>query len=125
MHKEPQKSVLIIDDEEDFAQTLAERLSLRNLTVQVACSGAEGLACIAQNPPDAVLLDMRMPAMSGIEVLRIVRQQYGMLPVLVITGHCSQEDHDRAQQLGVQGYHPKPLDFKELFDQLMEVLHQK
>ncbi len=125
MHKEPQKSVLIIDDEEDFAQTLAERLSLRHLAVQVACSGAEGLERLAQNLPDAVLLDMRMPAMSGIEVLRTVRQQYGMLPVLIITGHCSQEDHDRAQQLGVQGYHSKPLDFKELFDQLMEVLHQK
>ncbi len=82
MQREPQKSVLIIDDEEDFAQTLAERLSLRNLAVQVACSGAEGLERIAQNLPDAVLLDMRMPAMSGIEVLRTVRQQYGMLPVL-------------------------------------------
>ena len=125
MQNEPQKYVLIIDDEEDFAQTLAERLSLRNLAVQVACSGAKGLELIAQNLPDAVLLDMRMPAMSGIEVLRTVRQQYGMLPVLIITGHCSQEDHDRAQQLGVQGYQSKPLDFKELFDQLMEVLHQK
>ena len=125
MQAKAQKSVLIIDDEEDFAQTLAERLSLRDLAVQVACSGAEGLTLIEQNPPDAVLLDMRMPAMSGIEVLRTVRQQYGMLPVLIITGHCSQEDHDRAQELGVQGYHSKPLDFKELFDQLMEVLHQK
>ncbi|WP_034637973.1 response regulator [Desulfovibrio cuneatus] len=120
-----QKSVLIIDDEEDFAHTLAERLSLRNLAVQVACSGAEGLAFMEQNLPDALLLDMRMPAMSGIEVLRTVRQKYGMLPVLIITGHCSQEDHDRAQELGVQGYHSKPLDFKELFEQLVEVLHQK
>lgn len=125
MHEEAQKSVLIIDDEEDFAHTLAERLSLRDLAVQVACSGAEGLALMEQNLPDALLLDMRMPAMSGIEVLRVVRQKYGSLPVLIITGHCSQEDHDMAQQLGVQGYHPKPLDFKELFGQLREVLHPK
>ncbi len=114
MHETAPLSVLIIDDEESFASTLAMRLELRGMEVRTAFSGQEGLAILESWAPRLLLLDMRMPEMSGIDVLRIVRARTPALPVLVITGHCSEQDYDAALALGVQGYHAKPLDFEEV-----------
>lgn len=113
-------SVLIVDDEEDFGQTLAGRLELRGMRVRTALSGHEGLEMFRRETPDVILLDMRMPGLSGVDVLHQVRILEPELPVLVITGHCSELDFEQARKLGIQGYHPKPLDF----DQLMVSLQQ-
>ena len=113
-------SVLIIDDEEDFARTLAGRLELRGMRPLVASSGEEGLALMEENSPDVVLLDMRMPGLSGAEVLGRLRPARPDLPVIVVTGHCSQEDFEVVQTLGVQGYLAKPVDFEELLTALAE-----
>ncbi len=107
-------SVLLIDDEEDFAHTLAGRLELRGMRVLVASSGEEGLARLATESFDQVLLDMRMPGLSGAETLRQLRSGYPDLPVIVVSGHSSQADYDMVQALGLQGYLAKPVDFEEL-----------
>lgn len=112
--------VLIIDDEEDFAQTLAGRLELRGMRPLVASSGEAGLALLEECPPDVVLLDMRMPGLSGAEVLKRLRAVRPELPVIVVTGHCSQEDFEMVQSLGVQGYLGKPVDFEELLAALAD-----
>lgn len=114
MHTHAAFPVLIIDDEEGFAATLATRLELRGMDVRTAFSGKDGLAVLETWAPGLILLDMRMPEMSGIEVLRILRQNHPALPVLMITGQCSEQDSDAALALDVQGYHTKPLDFEEL-----------
>lgn len=114
MHADSAFPILIIDDEEDFATTLATRLELRGMEVRTAFSGKEGLAVLETWAPGLILLDMRMPEMSGIEVLRILRHNHPVLPVLIITGQCPEQDHDAALALDVQGYHTKPLDFEEL-----------
>lgn len=111
--------VLIVDDEEDFARALASRLELRGLTASCAFSGEQAFELLRQKLPDIMLLDMRMPGLSGVELLRRLRLE-GLiaggekLPILVITGHCSEEDHTEAHKLGIQGYHAKPLDMEEL-----------
>ncbi len=106
--------ILLIDDEEDYALTLGERLELRDLETRVALSGEQGLEMLAERRPSLVLLDMRMPGLSGVEVLERIRQIAPDQTVIIITGYCSEGDFVRAQSLGVQGYLTKPLNFEEL-----------
>lgn len=112
-------SVLIVDDEEDFAHTLSSRLQLRGMSVNVACSGDEGMRFLAHTLPDVLLLDMRMPGLSGTDVLKKLRQEKTVpggetLPVIIVSGHSSVQDYHVAQDLGIQGYVAKPLQFDEL-----------
>jgi DNA-binding response OmpR family regulator len=111
-------SVLLIDDEEDFIRTLASRLELRGMRPRVAFSGMQGLEELEKETPDVVLLDMRMPTLSGLDVLRRIRAHRPDLPVMIITGHCSEQDRDQALELGVQGYYSKPVSFDELLGSL-------
>jgi CheY-like chemotaxis protein len=111
-------SILLIDDEEDFIRTLATRLELRGMRARVAFSGMQGLEELEKEVPDVVLLDMRMPVLSGLDVLRRIRADRPELPVMIITGHCSEQDRDQALELGVQGYYSKPAPFDELLGSL-------
>lgn len=111
----------IIDDEEDFARTLASRLELRGMTVRCSFSGEQGLAALAKEIPDVLLLDMRMPGMSGVDVLHALHGGKAIrngksLPVLIISGHAAVKDIHEAEELGIQGFIPKPLDFEELLN---------
>ena len=119
-------SVLIIDDEEDFAHTLAGRLELRGITAHCAASGEEGLKRLRDNPPDLVLLDMRMPGLSGVEVLRRLRggeaaPGWENLPVFIVSGHAREQSLQEAEALGIQGYFSKPLQFNELLDAIQRL----
>lgn len=111
--------VLIIDDEEDFARTLGSRLELRGMQVHCAPSGEEGLRHMTLSRPDILLLDMRMPGLSGVDVLRRLRAgavspDTRDLPVLIVSGHADEQDFHAANDLGIQGYLSKPLQFDEL-----------
>jgi len=109
-------SVLLIDDEEDFIRTLATRLELRGMRARTAFSGEAGLKSLEEEAPDVVLLDMRMPGLSGFDVLRAIRASatHKGLPVIIISGHCSEEDQNQVLALGVSGYFTKPVRFEEL-----------
>lgn len=120
--------VLIVDDEEDFARTLASRLELRGLAAECAFSAEQGLERLARGLPDLVLLDMRMPGLSGVDLLRRLRKERftpggETLPVIVVTGHCSESDAAEAEALGIQGYHAKPLDMDELMASISAAAH--
>ena len=107
-------SVLLIDDEEDLIRTLADRLELRGMRARTAFSGESGLQSLQEEMPDVVLLDMRMPGLSGSEVLRRIRATHKELPVIIISGHCSEQDKDQVLALGISGYFAKPVPFEEL-----------
>lgn len=116
--------LLIVDDEEDFASTLARRLELRGMRVTCAPGGREGLDALAASPPDLLLLDMRMPGMSGVEVLAALREGRAtpasrFLPVIIVSGHAEERDFARAEELGIQGYVAKPVDFDELLQAIL------
>ncbi len=112
--------ILIIDDEEEFARTLASRLELRDMRVRVAVSGEEGLRAVADEKPDVLLLDMRMPGLSGVEVLKRLRRGdvpgARALPVIIVSGHASEADARAAQDLGISGSVPKPVQFDDLLE---------
>lgn len=121
------RSALIVDDEEDFARTLASRLELRGMHVACAFCGGDGLEALGRALPDVLLLDMRMPGLSGVDVLRSLRKERQIpgsadLPVIVVTGHCSEQDYNEANKLGIQGYHAKPLDMDALLATMQEAL---
>ena len=100
--------ILIVDDEIPVANVLADSVTLQGHEAVVALSGAEGLALLEREQPDAVFLDMAMPEMGGIEVLRRIREVYQTLPVIVISGRASPAQLDEAKRLGITDCIEKP-----------------
>lgn len=115
--------VLLIDDEEAFVTTLQERLELRDIEARVALDGHAGLDMITNQLPDVVVLDLRMPRLSGIEVLKQIRQQWPQLPVIMLSGHGSKQDAQTCLDLGAVQYHKKPLDIDMLVDSIKQAVH--
>lgn len=113
-----QLKLLLVDDEKEFVETLAARLEMRDLSARVALDGQEALAKIEEEEPDVIVLDLKMPGMHGIEVLRRVKQAYPHVEVIILTGHGSQEDEEAARSLGAFNYLPKPVDLDRLFTQV-------
>lgn len=112
------RKILIIDDEVEFASTLCQRLRLRKFDVTEAHSGREGVAVLAGLMPDIVLLDLKMPDMSGLEVLAQIRTRLPDTDVIMLTGHGSDAAGKEALAMGAADYLMKPVDFKELLTRL-------
>ncbi len=113
MIKIPTK-VLLVDDEEDFAEMLSLRLKELGEKVTVAYSGREGLDTLAKTSIDVVILDIKMPGMDGIETLREIKKQYPIIEVILLTGHGSTETAVEGMKLGAFDYLMKPADFSDL-----------
>ena len=114
-------NILLIDDEEAFVTTLQERLEMRGFSPRVATDGLTGLEMITAEPPDVVVLDLRMPGLSGVEVLRRIRKQWPCLPVIMLSGHGSDQDFETCLSLGAALYHKKPLDIDVLLESIRTV----
>lgn len=110
--------ILIVEDGIHVAKLLAESVRRQGHEAIVASSGQEGLSLLEQRAPDAVFLDIVLPAVSGIEVLRRIRQSHPALPVIVITGRASSREIDEARRLGVTEVIEKPFALKQLDDAL-------
>jgi class 3 adenylate cyclase len=108
-----QGSLLVVDDNEMNRDMLARRLERRGYTVAVAADGYQALAMIEAQQFDLVLLDVMMPGLSGLDVLKTLRQRYAMadLPVIMATAKDQSADIVAALQLGANDYVTKPLDF--------------
>jgi DNA-binding response OmpR family regulator len=112
--------VLLIDDEEDFITTLAERLQLRGLRPVVATDGEAGLDLIMNESFDVVIVDVMMPGLNGLEVLERIKNFKSQIPVIMLTGHGRSEDGHRGMQLGAFDYLIKPFDIDELIQKISE-----
>ena len=78
--------ILLVDDEKQFVDTLAERLAMRGFEARVAYNGPEALKAV-ELPTDVIVLDLRMPGMDGFEVLRNVKKSNPQVQVIILTGH--------------------------------------
>jgi DNA-binding NtrC family response regulator len=112
--------VLFVDDEEDFVRTMAERMEMREVGSDVALDGEQALAMLEDEVPDVMVLDLRMPGIDGMEVLRQVRKLYPQLQVIIMTGHGSDKDEAEARRLGAFDYLRKPVDINQLMDIVRE-----
>lgn len=112
--------ILVIDDEPAVAGVLAEAFREEGHDVVVAGGGKEGLQALEQNPPDVVFLDIIMPGMDGIEVLRRIRAVYPDLPVIILSGWASPGQLESARRLGVTDVLQKPVALKTLSRALLQ-----
>ncbi|MFA6220841.1 MAG: sigma-54 dependent transcriptional regulator [Desulfomonilaceae bacterium] len=117
--------VLIVDDEKDFCDILFRVVKKAGFTALVAHDGEMALDMIRQGLPDIVLLDVRMPGMDGIEVLKRARKLNPALPVLMITAYSGVHDAVEAIKQGAYDYLPKPLDNNALLAKIREAMLQK
>ncbi|MGD2185428.1 MAG: response regulator [Desulfobacterales bacterium] len=106
--------VLLVDDEREFVQTLSERLMMRDMGPAVAYDGESALNLIKEDEPEVIIVDLKMPGIDGLEVLRKVKQTRPEIEVIILTGHGHEEDRERCMQLGAFAYLQKPLDIDVL-----------
>ncbi len=111
--------VLLVDDERDFVQTLSERLIMRDMGSAVAYDGESALSMIRDEEPEVMILDLRMPGIDGIEVLRQVKTTNPDIEVIVLTGHGTEKDKDLCMELGAFAFLQKPVDIQVLSKTLM------
>jgi len=112
--------VLLVDDEEDFVATLAERLELREIETKIATDGETALDIIGKEPFSVIVLDLMMPGLSGLEVLQRIKQMNISAPVILLTGHGSTREGIEGMRLKAFDYLMKPLQIEELIKKIKE-----
>ena len=110
--------ILLVDDEEEFVTTLAERLELRGIQALVATDGEAALDLIETDPPQIVILDVMMPGLGGLEVLKRIKTQTPKIPVILLTGRGSTQEGIEGMKLGAADYLMKPINIEELIKKI-------
>jgi DNA-binding NtrC family response regulator len=119
-------NVLVVDDEEDFLDTLMNRLKKRNIDTTGCRSGEEALELMKKKIFDVVVLDIKMPGgMDGIQALREIKKIQPGTEVLLLTGHASVETSVEGMKLGAFDYLLKPIKLEDLLEKLAQALEKK
>ena len=123
MSKEEIK-ILLVDDEKQFVDTLAERLAMRGFSARVAYDGPQALKAV-EDPTDVIVLDLRMPGMDGVEVLRSVKKSNPQVQVIILTGHGGDAEEQTAYRMGAYNFLKKPMDIDELLNSIRMAYRDK
>ncbi len=115
---EAPRRVLLVDDEREFAEALSERLTLRHMNAVVANDGQEALELVEQEEPEVMVLDLMLPGLDGMEVLREIKHRHPRVEVVVLTGHGSPQDQRACLEAGAFAYLQKPVEVEELSEVL-------
>ena len=110
--------VLLVDDEREFVQTLSERLLMRDMGSAVAYDGESALQLVEEDEPEVMILDLKMPGIDGIGVLKRVKATCPQIEVIILTGHGSEKDRKICMDLGAFAYLQKPVDINILTETL-------
>jgi len=113
-----QNRVLLVDDEVEFAEALAERMKARGLDVDTVDSGEGALEAAKDKDFHAIILDLSMPGMDGIETLKRLRAQNPDLQIIVLTGRATVQKGVEAMKLGAMDFLEKPADIKEIMEKI-------
>ena len=138
------EKVLLVDDEEEFVETLAERMRNRGMEVSTTNSGADALELVDDEAFDVVVLDLKMPGIDGLEALKRIKKRRPDIQVVLLTGHATVEKGVEAIKEGALEFLEKPIDLTSLTDtihrakatkmvlvenetreRIKEILHQK
>ncbi len=117
--------VLIVDDEDDFRETIVKRLNARKILAEGAASGVKALQLLENKDYDVIVLDVKMPDMDGIETLRHIKKLKPEIEVIMLTGHASVEFGLKGMQLGAFDYVMKPAPLNELLDTIGQAYNKK
>ncbi len=116
--------VLLVEDHEEIWDFLSRRLKRRGYEVDVAFDGQDGVDKAASLAPDIVLLDMNLPVMDGWTAAGVLksRPETAKTPIIALTAHAMSGDREKALAAGCDDYHPKPIDFSRLLQQIEALL---
>jgi len=117
--------LLLVDDEEDFVFALAERLRFRKYDTRAATSGEAALSEIEKERPDIVVLDLKMPGMGGMEVLKAIKTRDPSIDVIMLTGSVDSEIGEVALKAGATYHIVKPMDIEDLMEKLQDIEKQR
>lgn len=117
--------LLLVDDEERFLLTTKTLLDKRGVITHTASGGREALRILEENRVDVVVLDVKMPDMDGIETLRLIKQRYPLVEVVMLTGHASVDSAVDGMRLGAFDYLMKPCDITDMLKKIQEAFIKK
>ena len=117
--------VLLVDDEEEFTAILAERMKTRGLDVDITNTGVDAIEKVDNKSYDAIVLDLYMPGMDGIETLTHLIGKDPDLQIIFLTGHATVEKGVEAVKLGAIDFMEKPVDMEKLIEKVIEAKSKK
>jgi DNA-binding NtrC family response regulator len=117
--------ILIVDDEVEFASTLVERLALRGIEARSANRGVDALALVEARVPDVVILDLKMPDLSGLEVLSRIKATDPTIEIIILTGHGSAAAGIDGMEQGAFDYMMKPVDLTTLLGKIEQAYRKR
>ena len=120
MDKELQAKVLLVDDEEDFIESLSNRLEVRGLTVSTSTRGKDALDLLHDQKFDVVVLDLSMPGMDGLEVLKKMKEESPETEIIMLSGHGTIQTGTEAIKLGAEDFLEKPIDLPKLLQKISD-----
>ena len=112
------EKILLVDDETEFLESLAERMRVRGMEVTTATSATEALKKVQEESYDAIILDLQMPQIDGLEALEILKKKNPEIQVILLTGHATVEKGVEAMKLGATDFMEKPASVEVLTDKI-------
>ena len=117
--------ILIVDDEQEFVQALSERLVIRDYDVTATYNGKEAIEEIKAYNYDVVILDVRMPGVDGIDVLKEIKHYKPLTEIIMLTGHATVETAIEGMKLGAYDYLIKPCETEDLITKINGAYNRK
>jgi len=120
MKQQLKARILLVDDEEEFLASLKARLEIRGLKVETAASGEEAIKRVGQQEYDAIIVDLSMPGIDGIETLERIKNINPDAELIMLTGHATVESGVNAMKKGAGDFLQKPVDITDLLKKISE-----
>jgi DNA-binding NtrC family response regulator len=125
MEKYMNAKVLLVDDEEDFVETLSKRLEMRGLKVTGAHGGEKAVELVDEKQFDAIVLDLAMPGMDGLETLKVIKENHPDAEIIILSGKGTIKSSIEAMKLGAEDFLEKPVDLNELLHKIDEAKNKR
>ncbi len=117
-------TILLVDDNDDIREMMTHQLQKRGFTVVAVGNGTAAVLAAAQSVPALILMDVNMPDLDGFEATKQIRaaDPANRIPVIAFTAYALAGDEARAKAAGCDAFHPKPIEFDKLFDQINDLI---
>ncbi len=119
------EKVLLIDDEKEFLETLSERMRMRGMDVNTAQSSDDAVTSVDSGDYDAIVLDLQMPGMNGIDMLKVIKAKHPDMQVILLTGQATLDAGIQAMKLGAMDFMEKPADIDVLTQKIKKAQAKK
>jgi DNA-binding NtrC family response regulator len=119
------EKVLLVDDEKDFLEIMAQRMEARGLEITTAESAKQALLVIEKKHFDAIVMDFQMPGMDGMEALKTIKSKKPELQIILLTGYATVEKTVEAMKAGASDFLEKPVDINVLTDKIKQASAEK